>query len=60
MKSNVKKLKEGNNFIFKKMNGTDATIKVQVKNGNVISVDAHVNNGKPQVRNPNNANIINK
>lgn len=54
----LKNLKEGNNFIFKKMNGVDATIKVQVKKGEVISLDAHVNNGKQQVRHPDKVNII--
>ena len=39
--NNISNLKEGDNFILQKINDHDATIKVFVKDGNIISVDAY-------------------
>jgi RHS repeat-associated protein len=53
---NLSKLKEGDNFIYQKMNGQDATVKAFVKDGKVISIDAF--KGKAQIRDVTKVNVI--
>ena len=46
IKSNSNLLKEGSNFILTKINNVETTIKVFIKDGKMMSIDAHVEHAK--------------